>query len=246
MIYVFRLLVVVLYTAFWSSLALVVAPVDRSGESLVWIARRWARSILFGCGVRVVAEGLDHVEASTPQIFMSNHQSQFDILAIVSTLPVSFRFVAKKELTRIPVFGWALVLAGHVVVDRADRSSAVASLERAARRIRSGTNVIVFPEGTRSETGEMQRFKSGGFHLALDAQVAVVPVSISGSRHITPRGSLRVEPGVIKVVYGEPIPTRGLTKANREELKERVRSAIESRLDPALQGARGPGAEAAA
>jgi 1-acyl-sn-glycerol-3-phosphate acyltransferase len=225
-IYVFRYLVTIFSTFVWSSLACLAAAVDRSGESMVWIARQWTRWILGGCGIRVEAEGLENIDPNQPYVIMTNHQSVMDIGAIVRTLPISFRFVAKKELTWIPVFGWALPLAGHVIIDRRERSKAVSSLEQAAQRVSEGVNVIIFPEGTRSATGDLQAFKSGGFHLAIQAQVPILPATISGTRVLTPKHSLRVESGTVKVVYGKPIPTAGLSIDDRGSLKEQVRQAI--------------------
>jgi 1-acyl-sn-glycerol-3-phosphate acyltransferase len=113
-----------------------------------------------------------------------------------------------------------------VIIDRRERSKAVHSLERAAQRIRQGVNVIIFPEGTRSTTGDLQPFKSGGFHLAIQAQVPILPATISGTRVITPKRSLRVESGTVKIVYAKPIPTAGLSIDDRESLKEQVRQTI--------------------
>jgi 1-acyl-sn-glycerol-3-phosphate acyltransferase len=166
---------------------------------------------------------------------MSNHQSVFDTGAIIATLPISFRFVAKRELTWIPFFGWALRAGGHVIIDRSQRERAVHSLREAAQRIQQGTNVIIFPEGTRSTTETLGELKSGGFHLAIQAGVPVVPISVSGSRRITPKKSLRIESGRIHVHYGTPIPTRGLTVEDRSALKDAVRAAILDGLDPELQ-----------
>lgn len=174
-----------------------------------------------------------------PVLLMSNHQSLVDIAALVDTLPpsVSWRFVAKKELVRVPIFGWCLVTTGQIIIDRGDRERAVASLRRAAERIRGGASVIVFPEGTRSPSGSLRPFKSGPFHLALEAQVPIVPVTVSGSQRITPKGSLQVRPGSVKIVFGKPIPTRGLPLDERGHLKERVREAIAQGYDVAFQGA---------
>ncbi len=246
MIYALRAVLCVLYTVFWASVALGAMVVDRSGETVIWIGRRWVRWILATCRVRIEVEGLENVPERAPVVFMSNHQSLFDIAALVHTIPVSFRFVAKRELVRIPIFGWALAVSGHVIVDRHNREKAVRSLHRAAERVRGGTNVIIFPEGTRSASGELQPFKSGGFHLALEAQVPILPVTVSGSQRITPKRSLRIESGTIKIVYGKPIPTRGLGVDDRNELKERVREAILAGYDWGFQPRFAPHRQAAA
>jgi 1-acyl-sn-glycerol-3-phosphate acyltransferase len=236
MVRVIRFVLCAVYTVFWSVPALGMAFLDRSGESVVWILRRWIGWVLPTCGVRVVHEGTEHVDPRRSYVFMANHQSLFDTAVLIHTLPVSFRFVAKRELTRIPFFGWALAASDHVLIDRSRRERSVRSLRRAVERIRAGTNVIIFPEGTRSSTGELGEFKSGGFHLAIEAQVPILPVTVSGSRRITPKHSLRIESGDVKVVYGKPIETRGLELEERKALKDVVRRAIEQGFDPAYQG----------
>jgi 1-acyl-sn-glycerol-3-phosphate acyltransferase len=233
-IHVFRYLLVVLYTIVWGVPACLLGLVG-AGDSVVWIGRRWVRWILWSCRIRVEVSGMENVDSSQPIIFMSNHQSAVDIAAILATVPGNVRFVAKRELTRIPVFGWALQLGGHIIVDRQNRERAVRSLHRGAIRIRSGTSVIVFPEGTRSPTGSLGAFKSGGFHLAIEAGVPVVPVSVSGSNRITPKHSLKVHPGLVRVHYGKPIPTDELHIEDRNRLKELVRASILTGFDPELQ-----------
>jgi 1-acyl-sn-glycerol-3-phosphate acyltransferase len=233
MVYVVRYCLIALYTVFWGALATVAAPF--SGEAIVWIARHWLGWSFATCGIRVEAEGLEHVAATKAALYMSNHQSVLDIGAIVLSLPVSWRFVAKKELTYIPFFGWALALSDQIVIDRSDRRRSVESLRRAAERVRGGVNVIIFPEGTRSPDGTLQAFKSGGFHLALDAQMPVIPVTVSGSWQLTPKRSLQLRSGTVKVVYGAPIATAGLTIRDREQLKRRVFDAIQAGTDAKLQ-----------
>lgn len=235
MIYAIRYALIALYTVFWSILACLVAPFDRSGDGVTWIARRWIRWIFAACGIEIQVAGLEHLEPAATYVVMSNHQSAIDIGALVTGLPFPWRFVAKKEIARIPFFGWAVRLAGNIVIDRSNNERSVASLQAAARRIREGLNVIIFPEGTRSPTGELQDFKSGGFHLAIEAGVPILPVTVSGSQRITPKHSLRVESGVVKLQIGAPIPTAGLGREGRHELKERVRSAILAGYDPAFQ-----------
>jgi 1-acyl-sn-glycerol-3-phosphate acyltransferase len=238
MLYVLRYLLIVLYTVIWGTLALVLSAVDRSGEGVIWVARHWVRWILASCGVKVDAAGQERLDPSRSYVLMANHQSVFDTAAIVATLPITFRFVAKRELSWIPFFGWALAAGGHVIIDRADRASSVRSLERAAARVRGGKTVVIFPEGTRSERGVLGELKSGGFHLALAAQVPIVPITVSGSSRITPPRSLRIESGRVHVCYGEPIPTAGLGIEDRKQLKERVRRAIEAGFDPELEPGR--------
>jgi 1-acyl-sn-glycerol-3-phosphate acyltransferase len=238
--YVLRYLLIVLYTVFWGTLGLLFSAFDRSGESVIWVARNWVRWILVTCGVRVEASGLEHHDPARTYVVMANHQSVWDTAAIVATLPSSFRFVAKRELTWIPFFGWALAAGGHVIIDRSNREASVRSLERAAARVRNGKTVVIFPEGTRQPAGTIGEFKSGGFHLALAAQVPILPVSVSGSSRITPPHSLRIESGRIQVHYGEPIPTEGLGLDDRQQLKERTRSAIMAGFQPGLEPEPGP------
>jgi len=235
LIYVLRYLWLVLCTTFWGTVALPTMLFDRSGEGVLWIGRRWIRWILWGCRIEVETRGGENVDRAHPQIFMPNHQSALDVAAVVAALPVSFRFVAKKEITRIPFIGWAAIGGGHIIVDRADTAQAVARLREAVARIRAGTNVVIFPEGTRSVSGWLRSFKSGGFHLAIQSGVPIVPVSVSGSRRLTPKRSLKLRSGRLEVVIGKPIATVGLGPDDRERLKQRVREALLEGLDPALQ-----------
>lgn len=246
MVYVLRYVWIVLCTVFWGTVALPTMLVDRSGDGVVWCGRRWIGWILRGCRIRVETEGLEHVDRTGPQVFMPNHQSALDVAAVLAAVPVQFRFVGKREINRIPFIGWAAVGGGHVMIDRGDNARAVASLKAAAERVRAGTNVIVFPEGTRSTTGALREFKSGGFHLAIQSGAPIVPVSVSGSHRLTPKRSLKVRSGRLKVVMGEPIPTRDLGVEDRHALKERVRRALLAGFDPALQApVAEPGAVAA-
>lgn len=241
MIYVVRYLAIGLYTVFWGSLGILLFVFDRRGRAAPWVVRNWVTWVMLTCGIRVEAEGVDIVERTQPCVIMCNHQSVFDIAALVRTLPVPWKFVAKRELLWIPFFGWALAMADQVIVDRRNREKAVASLSRAAERVRGGVNVIIFPEGTRTQCSELGDFKSGGFHLAIQAGVPIVPVAVSGSRSITPKRSLRVESGRMRVRYGDPIPTRDLTFDDRHALKQRVRDAIMDGFDPELQAEDSPG-----
>jgi 1-acyl-sn-glycerol-3-phosphate acyltransferase len=186
-------------------LSLPVMLATRSGDFPMWLARRvWSPMCLWVTGCRRVLDRLPPLPEG-PLIFASNHESALDIWVLVEKLPRTVRFIAKQELFRIPVFGWYLRLGGHISVDRKNHVQAVQSLRAAAAVVRAGTSVIVFPEGTRSRDRHVQPFKKGPFALAMEAQVPVVPVAVSGSAAVTPSGLVAVRPGTIHVAVGEPI-----------------------------------------
>lgn len=189
--------------------------------------RLWARLLIRWSGTKVEVEGLDRVDWDRPMVMVANHQSWFDVFAILAYIPANLRFVAKEELGRIPIFGRAWKECGHVSVDRSNRSEAIASLERAASRIRDESlAVIFFPEGTRSTDGRLQTFKKGAFVLALQTGVPLVPLGIAGSRAVMPKGSFRIRPGHIKIRVGEPIPTSGLEHQDRGRLLDSARNSV--------------------
>lgn len=196
------------------------------------IPRIWARWILDRSGVALHAIGLSNIAVGRPQIFLANHESFYDVLALTCLIPKRYRFVGKKELTRVPLWGRAWLASGHIAVDRGNTLRAVESLDRAGRVIREDrSSVIIFPEGTRNDGTGMLPFKKGGFMLGLHTGIDIVPVAIQGARDILPRGRWRVRPGRIIVRFGEPIPTAAYTVDTRDELMARVRSAIETMLE---------------
>lgn len=197
-----------------------------------WAARAWARWILWASGTPVTCEGLDNIRADRPQIFVANHVSWYDVYALAAAIPKRYRFVAKKELARIPIFGTAWKAAGHIAVDRSDRASAIQSLAEAGRLLRrDNSSVVIFPEGTRSPTGELLPFKKGAFMLALQTGVEIIPVAVLGTRRIQPKGGWRIRSGPIILRFGEPIPTSRYSEAERDELIELVRSRIQALLE---------------
>jgi len=196
------------------------------GPALHATARAWARSILKASRVRVSVFGGDRVRPGRPYIIMANHQGNYDIPALLGHLPIDFRWVAKAELFRIPLFGRAMRAVGCIPIDRGDRESAYGSLERAAAVLKGGTSVLIFPEGTRSPDGRLLPFKKGGFALALSSGVPIVPVAVRGSTAIMPRGICRVRPGDITLTIGSPVPTAGLRHQDRDSLTETVRGAL--------------------
>lgn len=195
-------------------------------------ARLWARVGLRLAGVRLKVSGQEHLRSDEPVIYMSNHTSNFDILALFAGLPGQFRWLAKEELFRIPLFGLAMRRAGYIPLDRSDRRKALHSMTEAAKRIRGGASVVIFPEGTRSADGILQPFKKGGFLIALKAGVPVQPVAISGSFAIMPKTSRRIHGGRIEVRILPAIATAELTSADTEKLlatvQERIAVALEA------------------
>lgn len=191
-----------------------------------WPVRLWARLVHLITGVRYRVRGLENVPATGPYIVISNHCSHLDGPTAVLALPDPVYFVIKRELVRIPLWGLAVLKLGFISVDRSNSEQAKAEMCRAVEAIRSGRRILVFAEGTRSPDGHLQPFKKGGFHLAVDAQVPVLPVTINGSCTLFPKGAPAVRPGTLDVIIGRPIPTDGLTKEDLEDLMARTRSAI--------------------
>jgi len=189
--------------------------------------RKWSRAILRLTGVEVEVEGEGAIDLERSQIVVSNHQSWFDVFALSTCFPGRFHFVAKEELARIPIFGRAWQVCGHIKIDRGSRSSAIESLRRAGEKIRrERTSIIMFPEGTRSPTGELQRFKKGAFRLALEAGVPIVPVAVIGSRDVMPKGRWTVRPGRIRIRFGAPIDVSRYSVETRDELLRRAWVAV--------------------
>ncbi len=199
---------------------------NRRGGIYDWSGTDWSRDILSAAGTPVVASGLEHIPRDQPVIYASNHSSMFDIWALFATLPGSVRFVAKRELFRIPVLGRAMLAVGHVPIDRTARKRAFEAYDEAARMIRGGTSVVVFPEGTRSRTGELLPFKNAPFGLAIAAQVPIVPVYVHHTFEILPKGAWRLRPRPIRLVVGQTIPTAGRRPEDREQLRDEVRAAM--------------------
>jgi 1-acyl-sn-glycerol-3-phosphate acyltransferase len=210
--------------------ALVLGPLDRTGDLVLWLARIWSRVILAVPGVKLEVKVRAPLDPDRPYVFMPNHASMVDIWAVFVAVPSSFRFIAKKQLARIPLFGWAMTAGRFIFIDRQNALAARRSMAEAARRIRSGQSVVIFPEGTRTRDGRLAAFKKGGFHLAIDSGAAIVPVAIHGSREAMPRGAAIIRAGTVLVEIDEPIPTAGLTPDDRDALIDRVRARVAAML----------------
>jgi 1-acyl-sn-glycerol-3-phosphate acyltransferase len=188
--------------------------------------RAWSWVLHAATGVRSRAVGLEHVPASGSYVVISSHTSHLDGPAIVRTLPHPVYFVIKQELTRIPLWGYAALKIGFIAVDRSNPDRARCQMERAVKTIRDGRRVLVFAEGTRSPDGHLQEFKKGGFHLAVNAQVPILPVAVNGSQKLLPKGAPASLPGRVEVAVGPVIETTGLTCDDVPDLMRRTRQAI--------------------
>jgi len=217
---------IVLTTAFFAILAIVVSFFTRTGNPVHIVARVWSQSILMGSRVHVGVRGLANIKPDKSYVYMANHQSNFDIPVLLGYLPVQFRWLAKAELFKIPVFGRAMLGAGYVEIDRFNRKSAFESIEKAAQRMKDGVSVMIFPEGTRSKDGSVQPFKKGGFVMAIKSGVPIIPVILRGTWPIMAKSSLRINPGDVEMEIGEPIDTSGYSMETKEELMDRVRDVI--------------------
>ncbi|MGD9079131.1 MAG: lysophospholipid acyltransferase family protein [Desulfobacterales bacterium] len=228
-----------LYIAIWVAFATLVCGTVvivlsfflRSGNFMHKIARFWGRSILVASRIKVSVKGLSNIDPSSPYIYMPNHQSNFDIPVLLGHLTVQFRWLAKRELFKIPIFGRAMRNVGYISIDRSNRQSAFESLKVAADKIKGGVSVLIFPEGTRSRDGKIQPFKKGGFVMAIDSGVPIVPVVITGTRAIMPKGRFRVYPGHVSMVIHKPIETSTYTRETKEGLMENVRRVISSNFE---------------
>jgi 1-acyl-sn-glycerol-3-phosphate acyltransferase len=220
---------VTLYTIVLGATSLVSTIVDRSGDFAHGCARAWAWLILKTSGVRVRVIGADRVDFSRSYVFAANHQSIYDIPIVFTSLPAQLRIVAKQSLGRIPFMGWHLHRAGHLLVDRQNPGAGV--VKKMAKLVGQHHSLIVFPEGTRSVDGTVGRFKGGSFVFALDSGMPIVPISISGSRHVMKKGQLMVCPGDVTLTVHEPIDTGGIGRDGVRELADRVREAVRQHVD---------------
>jgi 1-acyl-sn-glycerol-3-phosphate acyltransferase len=220
----------VVETIVLASIAVLSGLFDRSGETVFRIARFWSRLVLGVPGVRVKVEQRTPLDPTRPYIFMCNHASMIDIWAGFVGVPASFRFIAKKQLARIPLFGWAMWAGRFIFIDRQNAVAARRSIEEAARRIKSGQSVLIYPEGTRTRDGRLMPFKKGGFHLAIDSGTDIVPMAIEGTRALMPRGAMLIRAGEIRLQIGEPIRTAGLGPNDRERLVKQVHDRIAEML----------------
>ncbi len=222
-----RAVVMFFWTLVWSFIGMIGSFLDPSGRTYSFMAREgWSKETLWLGGIRAKVVGKEKIDWSKPYVICANHQSQLDIPLLFANLPTGMRFLAKRSLFFIPIFGWSLYVSGYIPVDRSSPAKARKSLVAAAKRIKKGPSLLVFPEGTRSPDGAILPFKSGAFMLAISASVPVLPVAIRGSYELVPKDRLDVRPGTVELIVGDPIETDTLTLQHKESLKKRAHEAV--------------------
>jgi 1-acyl-sn-glycerol-3-phosphate acyltransferase len=229
----------VAWLALWAAIATIILGIpvmvagllSRTGNLAFSISKLWAYTMLAVSFVRTEIKNKAKLMKGTSYIIISNHQSLFDILALVTSLGIQFRWFIKKEVLKIPIFGYALYASRNIFIDRSNTTRAIESINKGIDRLPRGAGVMVFAEGTRSPDGQIHEFKKGGFMAAIAHKIPILPVTVNGSRRVMPKGSLVVKPGKIQVVIGDPIDTSGYTAATVQELIDKTRQAVMANFD---------------
>jgi 1-acyl-sn-glycerol-3-phosphate acyltransferase len=199
------------------------------------LIRRWARVIVRSAGIELRGHNLDRLETTDRYVIIGNHASYLDIPCLLAVIPQPLRFMAKKSLFSIPIFGWGMKATGFIPVDRKNRSTAVQSFDLAAERIRKGNSIVIFPEEGRSRTPEMKPFQRGAFLLALRSGLRILPLGIHGTYDVMPATRNSIRPGRVWVNVGEPIDTSTFSIRQKDELIEATRSTVAALKEEAAQ-----------
>jgi 1-acyl-sn-glycerol-3-phosphate acyltransferase len=212
-------------TIVFSTISVIASFVDRSGKTYLWVAKLWSRCSLVLFGIRVRIEGAEHIQPGQNYVYAANHSSYMDIPILIGYIPDNLRLTLRSSLTRIPIWGWALLVGPFLILDRTNPQRAERMIRRAVEKIRDGASVLFFPEGTRTHTGKMEPFKRGAFHLAREAGVPILPVALIGSFNILPRHKwLPLWGHSAEIRIGAPIDPRTLSSDSPAEKRtEEVR-----------------------
>jgi 1-acyl-sn-glycerol-3-phosphate acyltransferase len=225
---IFFIPVLVISTTISAILALLVGLLNPYGRYATAVFRGWARSLLLAAGIKLEISGLENIEPEKSYILIANHQSHMDIPVLTCVLPVPLRIIAKKELFKIPFLGWGMKGVGMLSIDRSNRKKSIDTLKEAEEIIKTHVlSILAFPEGTRSDDGKIHPFKKGPFILAINTGLPLLPVSVSGTRKITPKGKISIHPGRVKVIIHPPVSTDNLTLGDRHKLVEDFQKTIQ-------------------
>lgn len=220
-------LTIIIATLVWLDVTLF----RKDKNKALFFPRLWGRILCQLVGAKVQVEGLENISPDQTYIFVGNHSSQFDIFSFQGYYPYDFRWIAKKELFNIPVFGPTMKKVGYIAIDRSKGRQAMKSLDKAAEQIASGNSVLIFPEGTRSPNGKLQEFKTGAILLAIKSGVQVVPIGLNGSHSILPKKKFLADNGKIIIRIGTPIPTDHYKSKDKQALALSLHTAVQELLD---------------
>jgi 1-acyl-sn-glycerol-3-phosphate acyltransferase len=228
------------WLGFWATIATVILGIpvmvagmlSRTGNLAFSISKLWAYIMLAVSFVRTEIKNKNKILKRTSYIIISNHQSHYDIITLVTTLGIQYRWIIKKEILKLPIFGYALYASRNIFIDRSNTTSAIESINKGFDRLPNGVSVMVFAEGTRSPDGQIHEFKKGGFITAVRLKIPILPVTINGSRRVMRKGSFTLKPGKIQVVIGDPIDASSYTTDTVQELIDKTRQAIIANFDP--------------
>ncbi len=213
--------IVILYSLVVAILSIIIFPFDYRNKLSNPLMKIWTSGVLFIYGIKVNIYGAENIDPSKGKIYISNHASYLDIFVQISKLPDNVRMIYKKEINRVPILGWAMFCAGFVSLDRVKMRNAMKSLDKAAKRVRNGLSVVIYPEGTRTIDGKIGEFKRGMFFLADKSKADIIPVSLTNTFELMPIGSSKVKSGVVNMVIGKPIQYR-----KDKELLNEIRDTI--------------------
>jgi len=228
MITAVRIFIIVIHTFICSIFAMIFALTDRSHTLYFKLSKYFSGGVLWLSGIKLKITGLENIDKKKTYVFVSNHSSQYDIVVLQKTIPNRMAMIFKKELAKIPFFGWQLYMGPYVMIDRENYEKALKSIEEAKVKMqKQNISIVVFAEGTRSKTGEIQQFKRGAFRLATQVGYPIIPTTIVGSNKIMPKGTYRLKPGTIKVHFDKPIESNGMVTRQEEiALMNKVRDVI--------------------
>jgi 1-acyl-sn-glycerol-3-phosphate acyltransferase len=222
--------VVVVVTIPCAMLVFVIAMLSSASPGIDSVIRFWARAIVWAAGIKLRSEGVEKIDRAKRYILIANHHSYLDIPCIFAAIPQPIRFMAKKSLFSIPLFGWAIGRAGFIPIDRKNRRTAVKSFDLAVNRIRRGNTIVIFPEEGRSRELAMRPFQRGAFLLAIRSELPILPLAIDGTYEVLRVGAKRVTPGVVTIRVGTEIATSGVSVRAKDSLSEQARGQIERLL----------------
>ncbi len=218
---------VVFWTPIWATVGIIFSVFNWSGRSIAWAGRQWSKILLFIGGITYTVNGLENLNPDRQYVFTANHESAFDILLVFAALPYQLVFLSKKELKHIPFMGWAMMIGRHFFVDRSNNQAALKSIAAARESLQLyPRSIMIFPEGMRSADGEMKPFKKGGTILGIKTGLPIVPMAICGTYDVYRKGSFHLKSQTIGLVIGRPIPTTGISFAERNKVTETLQRQV--------------------